>query len=216
MIYNLNYLEKEIKIVTKGVSNRLFIINGNNNVEDYLSDNYNVLTIKNIEWNKELAPWDMNEGKMFQFSGGADSYLKVLDKIISYVTIFLKEQKIDIKFYTICGYSLAGLFATYAIFKSNIFTSLVSCSSSFWYSGFVDYVNSHKISTNIKSIYFSLGDQEGKTRTKFFKDIDLCTSMVYNSIGSNISLKKFELNSGNHFVDCDKRLAKGIKYILSN
>jgi predicted alpha/beta superfamily hydrolase len=216
MLKLINYLDKELMVITKGKSDKLILMIGENEAYKYLDDiDYNILIINNIDWDNELAPWDIKEGKMFTFNGGADLFLNKVEDILRYVINLLSEENIHISNVTICGYSLAGLFSTYAIFKSNSFDSLISVSSSFWYPKFIDFVKSHKISDKISKIYFSLGDLEGKTRTKFFKDIDLATEMVYNSIEKTISNKKFEYNHGNHFDMPDQRLAKGIRFILS-
>ena len=56
----------------------------------------------------------------------------------------------------IMGYSLAGLFALWAMYQTDIFAGCATCSGSMWYPGFVEYVNSQPTLAN-KQIYISLG-----------------------------------------------------------
>ena len=48
----------------------------------------------------------------------------------------------------IMGYSLAGLFALWAMYQTDIFAGCATCSGSMWYPGFTEYVNSQPTLAN--------------------------------------------------------------------
>lgn len=58
----------------------------------------------------------------------------------------------------ITGYSLAGLFAVYAIYRTDVFSG--GCmSGSVWFPGFKEYIFSRELKRRPDCIYFSLGGQ---------------------------------------------------------
>ena len=182
------------------------------------TNNYILVTISNIDWNNDMSPWYMD--KLYQseddYLGKADEYLNLLtNSIISTITnIINNELHIEITEYIIAGYSLAGLFALYSIYKTNIFNKVISCSGSLWYPNFTNYVKENNYLNKPKKIYFSLGNKESNTKNELLKTVkDKTIELVdhYKNIGIDTI---YEENIGNHFQDVTKRIAKGINWIL--
>ncbi len=167
------------------------------------------------DWDDSLSPW--YSPALFKgdpdFSGEADDYLLFLtDTLLPFV---MEKYSIDYKRLIIAGYSLAGLFSVYSLYKTDIFCGAVSASGSMWYPGFIDFCKENKIKSNPRAIYFSLGDKESKTKRQpicFVEEYtkDLC--LYFSNMGINST---FELNPGNHFKDSDIRTAKGIDWVLN-
>lgn len=173
--------------------------------------------ISNLNWNDDMTPWEtpnLNK-KEPNFKGQADSYLnELINTIIPQVTAHLDNLNIKIKEYIIAGYSLAGLFAIYCAYKTDIFSKIVSVSGSLWYPKFINFVKESSISKNITKIYLSLGNQESKTKNEILKTTQKNTktlAKIYNNKNINTI---YEENEGNHFQDAPLRIAKGIKWIL--
>ena len=182
------------------------------------TNNYILVTISNIDWNNDMSPWYMN--KLYQseddYLGKADEYLNLLtNSIIPNITnIINNELHKEITEYIIAGYSLAGLFALYSIYKTNIFNKVISCSGSLWYPNFTNYVKENNYLNKPKKIYFSLGNKESNTKNELLKTVkDKTIELVdhYKNIGIDTI---YEENIGNHFQDVTKRIAKGINWIL--
>ena len=177
--------------------------------------NFVLATISNLDWDNEMTPWKApNLGKNEpDFKGQADIYLEELIKdIIPKIKENLKDLKITD--YILAGYSLAGLFAIYSAYKTDLFSKLVLASGSLWYPGFLDFVKTNNISKNIKQIYFSLGNKESKTRNEKVKVVEANTKEI-QKLFQNQNIKTiYEENEGNHFKDATLRMAKGIKWIL--
>ena len=89
---------------------------------------FTLVTISNLDWNRDMAPWDSPAAfkKGEPFTGGADDYLRLLvEEIIPRAE---KELPGPPAWRGIAGYSLAGLFALYAIYRTDVF-SRVGCMS---------------------------------------------------------------------------------------
>ena len=105
--------------------------------QEYFS--FPLLCINNLNWQKDMCPWDSpalikNEK---DFIGGADEYLFLLEKeIIPRAVEILGEEP---TYYALAGYSLAGLFALYAGYRSSLFSRIASVSGSLWYPDFVSF-----------------------------------------------------------------------------
>lgn len=174
----------------------------------------NLLVVGNIDWNHDMSPWYMPSiySKEKSFSGGADGYLKLLiDEILPKAKELIEGEP---EFTGIAGYSLAGLFAIYAMYKTDAFDRVASMSGSLWFSDFIEYCKINEYKRLPDKIYFSLGDKEANTRNPVLKTVQDKTielSEYFKSLGTEVI---FELNPGNHFTDVNFRSAKGIKAIL--
>ena len=174
----------------------------------------NLLVVGNIDWNHDMSPWYMPSiySKEKSFSGGADEYLKLLIEEILPKTKELIEG--EPKFTGIAGYSLAGLFAVYAMYKTDVFDRVASMSGSLWFSNFIEYCKRNEYKRLPDKIYVSLGDKEANTRNPLLKTVQDKTielSEYFKGLGTDVI---FELNPGNHFTDTILRSARGIKAIL--
>ena len=147
------------------------------------------------------------------FTGGEEDYLRLLvDEIIPEAE---KDLATPPAWRGIAGYSLAGLFALYAIYRTDVFSRVGCMSGSLWFPGFKEYIFSHEPKKPPDCIYFSLGDKEAKTRNPVLKTVQENTETIrafYQSKGIDTV---FRLNPGNHFVQGIKRTVAGIQWLLS-
>ena len=114
----------------------------------------------------------------------------------------------------IAGYSLAGLFALYAIYRTELFSRVGNMSGSLWFPGMKAYIFSHEPKRRPDCIYFSLGDKESKTRNPILRTVQENTEEIcayYQRRGIDTV---FRLNPGNHFVQSVERTAAGIVWML--
>ena len=174
----------------------------------------NIAVISDINWDDEMSPWECpplskNDSPC---TGGADKYIKKLtDSIIPAIK---EELAAEPEYIAIAGYSLAGLFAIYSLYKTDIFSIAVSASGSMWFPDFVEYTNKNDFVRKPDRVYFSLGDKEARTRNSLLSTVEDKTKETYEHYKNNGIDTVFELNPGNHFKDADIRLAKGIAWIL--
>jgi len=176
---------------------------------------HHLLVIGNLEWNVDMCPWNSpalskREAPCF---GGADAYLNLLEtEILSRVKDLLPGS---ISWMGIAGYSLAGLFSIYALYRSTLFSRAASASGSLWYPHFSEFVRNSKMRKLPEMLYFSLGDQEAKTQHPVLKTVQENTESIFAHY-VNLGIPAFyELNAGNHFKEPAWRMAKGILAILA-
>ena len=182
------------------------------------SKEYILVTISNINWNEEMSPWYMD--KLYkndsEYTGKADEYIKILvDKIVPQIrNVINSELKKEISYFTIAGYSLAGLFAVYSMYKTNIFRRIISCSGSYWYPNFIEFVNSEEVKNKAEKIYFSLGNKESKVKNEMISKVEENTKYLAEFYKENGIETIYVENEGNHFQDVISRIVKGICWIL--
>lgn len=182
------------------------------------SKEYILVSISNLDWNNDMSPWfapKLNKNDV-DCLGKADEYLELLlNKIIPSIEKYIKNNlKISIQYYGIAGYSLAGLFAVYSGYKTDMFSKIASASGSFWFPNFVEFVKENNVSVNVDKIYFSLGNKESKVRNQVLSKVEENTIELKKIYHSKKIQTIYEENEGNHFTDATLRMAKGIKWII--
>ena len=180
--------------------------------QEYFS--FPLLCINNLEWQKDMCPWDsptlINTEK--DFIGGADEYLSLLEKeIIPKAVEILGEEP---SYYALAGYSLAGLFALYAGYRSALFSRIASVSGSLWYPCFVSFAKEKKMLSKAERLYLSLGTEEAKTKHAVLSTIERKTRELVEYYQSSGYCVNFELNPGNHFCEVEQRIEKAIRWIM--
>ncbi len=183
-------------------------------LESIGSPDLNLVAVSGLDWDHDMAPWDCPPLSKHDdpCTGGADDYLKVLTEMI--IPEAEKYISGEPAWRGMAGYSLAGLFALYALYRTDRFSRAASVSGSLWFLGFKDYIFSHEMKIRPEHIYLSLGDTEYKTRNQFLRTVQENTEEIYEfyvSRGIDCVLK---MNLGGHHVDAEKRTAAGIDWIL--
>ena len=177
---------------------------------------FSLAVISGLDWNRDLSPWPSSAvfRDSADFSGGADAYLDVLSSsIIPRVVDSLGSEP---GYIAIAGYSLAGLFALYAMYRTTLFSRFASVSGSLWYPGFREYVEGHVPLCRPDAVYLSLGDREARTRNTVMQSVERNTvelAVHYRDIGVDTF---FELNEGNHFRDPIGRTVRGMAWLLGD
>ncbi len=176
---------------------------------------FNLAAVSGLNWDHDMSPWAIPpiSPRDNPCTGGADDYLKLLTEEI----IPAAENGTGIRpaVRALAGYSLAGLFAVYAVCNTDVFTRVASASGSLWFPGFYEYVRSHEIKANVSRMYFSLGDKEARTKNKFLAPVRENTEKTAEYMKGRGINAVFELNPGNHYKQPDLRMAKGIAWILT-
>lgn len=124
------------------------------------------------------------------------------------------DYGVDREIYLI-GYSLAGLFALWTAYETDIFSAIASCSGSLWFEQWDEYVLHHQIKHE-SNIYLSLGGKEEKTKNPVMARVGDRTRTQERILRNDLKVKHttLEFNSGGHFADAQKRLSKAVKWLL--
>lgn len=165
-------------------------------------------------WNDDLTPWECPGlfADDAPFAGKAAEQLRLLEsEIIPRVegdAPRKPEQRV------LAGYSLAGLFATWATFNSAAFGLVASASGSLWYPDFAGYAQATEFACKPTCAYFSLGSKEARTPSRLLRNVAQGTRDVVELFEARGVPTAFEQNPGNHFKEPALRMAKGIAWAL--
>lgn len=173
-----------------------------------------LVAIDGVDWNRDLPPWP---GKRAfrggeDFTGGADAYLQELTEAI--IPTVEKSIGFTPSCRVLAGYSLAGLFALYAMYRTTIFNRIGSISGSLWYDNFLEFMIENRPLRIPDRIYFSLGDREKINRNQRFAVVEDRTIQAEKQLLTLGSDTLFELTPGNHFEDVTDRIARGLRWIM--
>ena len=187
------------------------------------------------DWNADLSPWEAppvfgNEG----FAGKAPETLRyVTDELIPDLTGG-RDAKICIG-----GYSLAGFFALWAAYQTDLLGGVAAASPSVWFPGWRDYAEEHTVKgakahpgsgcgkpahlyhdagVEPVKIYLSLGDKEERTRNPVMRTVGDNIRRQHELLQEDPACSEcvLEMNQGNHFKEPDIRTAKGFAWLLGD
>lgn len=172
-------------------------------IKELAGDDFRLIALKVNDWNRDLSPWEAppvfgNEA----FGGGAEETLSEV----------LTETQDKTKNYFIGGYSLAGLFALWAAYRTDVFRGVAAASPSIWFPGFDEFMKANKIMTD--KVYLSLGDKEEKTRNQVMATVGDRIREAHEYLTEKGIDCVLEWNQGNHFRDADVRTAKAFAWVL--
>ena len=177
---------------------------------------FNLVTISGLHWNQELSPWPVETvvSKDDNFAGEADQWLQLLtEDVVPQVEDLLEALP---SWRMLAGYSLAGLFAVWTAFQTDLFTRILSASGSMWYPGWLEYAREHQLIANVQGIYLSVGEQESTSRNAVLQTVGERTQALATLFAGRGVNATFELNPGNHFKNPPLRVVKGIKWLLQH
>lgn len=169
-----------------------------------------IASIKTENWNDDLSPWRADAAFGRQNFGG--NARQTLDAVLQAVEKMRTSLPADDKRFFIVGYSLSGLFALWAAYQTDVFCGVAAVSPSVWFDGWTDYSSNNIIKAS--AVYLSLGDKEEKTKNPRMSKVGDAIRKQYEILSGAGVVCTLEWNSGNHFVESDKRTAKGVCWLI--
>lgn len=197
-----------IVLVQMADDHDLFLIeNEVSSIRDFCGEDFLLVVYKVNRWNQDLSPWP--EPPVFgneEFGDGAAQTLKyVLDDLAPVCAG---------KSCFIGGYSLAGLFALWSVYQTDLFEGAACASPSVWFPGFTDYMMGNEL--RAKSVYLSLGDREERTRNQIMSTVGNRIRNIHEYLlGKGVECT-LEWNQGNHFTKPAVRTAKAFSWVMKN
>ena len=177
-------------------------------ISDWMGESsYTLIAFQVTDWNRDFSPWK-TESLSESFSGGAKDTLRCL--LEEQIPKIRQQYGQDRELY-LMGYSLAGLFALWTSYQTDLFAGVASCSGSFWYPGLMPYLRKHKPPRG-RRIYISLGGKEAGSGNELMATVGERTCEIVQLLAAD-NMVKYELNPGGHFADAGKRLAKAVSWI---
>lgn len=172
-------------------------------IKEHTAEPFRLIAVKVDDWNRDLSPWAAPPvfGRE-AFGGGAEQTLREV------LALTVDRSKT----YILGGYSLAGLFALWAAYQTDVFAGVAAASPSVWFPGFVDDMKEHQLRSPI--VYLSLGDQEEKTRNPTMATVGERIREAERLLREQGADCALEWNPGNHFRDADLRTAKAFAWVM--
>lgn len=168
------------------------------------------------DWEASFTPWPAPRAFKggADFGGGADAYLTMLEqKLLPQL-----EAELVIKpvWRGLAGFSLGGLLAAYAAYRSGVFSRLAAVSASLWFDGWPEFAAAHAFHTPPQRAYFSVGDTEKNSRNPRLACVEeniRATAECWRQRGVPA---KFELNPGGHVNEVARRMALAAAWLAGN
>ena len=184
--HDLGWIENEIAVIS-----------------DKCNRDFRLIAVKTDDWNRDLSPW--KAPAVFGNDDFGDGAKETLERILE-----LSADKS--RTYYIGGYSLAGLFALWAAYQTDIFSGVAAASPSIWFPGFSEYMKEHDILCD--TVYLSLGKKEEKTRNSVMATVGSRIREAHELLKERSVNCILEWNEGNHFKDADIRTAKAFAWVM--
>ena len=176
---------------------------------------FHLLFVDVPDWERDLTPWacpPLRRGGA-PCSGKADAYLPLLTGVI--LPDALARLAAAPRCLAIAGYSLAGLFALYALYRTDVFSRAASVSGSLWYPEFLDFCRANTPRKTPDRLYLSLGDREPNTRHPLMRTVGERTEALAAFYAAAGIPTAFEWNPGGHFTDPGSRTARALFALLT-
>lgn len=165
------------------------------------------------DWNRDCSPWPAPplSAKAGPFAGEAGALLAWLrDTLMPWARARCGMPGSE----AIVGYSLAGLFALWALCEGLAVDACASCSGSLWYDGWMDYVRARAIGRPCR-VYVSLGDREAAAKNPRMAAVGAATEQTVAWLRAQdaVAACEFVMHQGGHFTDVPGRLAAALAWL---
>lgn len=174
-------------------------------IRQLAGQDFHLTAVRVRDWNRDLTPWEAPPvfGKEGFGNGAGETLQEILELAGG------EKKKIILG-----GYSLAGLFALWAGYRTDRFAGIAAASPSVWYPGFSDYMRENTMKAGC--VYLSLGDREEKTRNQVMARAGDCIREARELLERQGTCCTLEWNEGNHFKDPDLRTARAFAWVMNH
>ncbi len=173
-------------------------------IRDRTAADFRLIAFRVGDWNRDLSPW--KAPAVFGGDAFGDGAAETLGEII-------KHCGDGTKTYFLGGYSLAGLFALWAAYQTDLFRGIAAASPSVWFPGFTAYMKEHELRS--RHVYLSLGEKEEKARNPVLASVGDQIRTARDLLVERQTDCVLEWNEGNHFRDANLRTAKAFAWVMS-
>lgn len=169
------------------------------------------------DWNRDLTPWPAPSlfKKTPDFAGEAEKTLAWLNRLLIPTVEASGWVQPGVENRCLMGYSLGGLFSAWACYEQGGFGGFASCSGSLWYDGWTAYVQDRTLPPEVRRVYLSLGDREGKARNQRMASVEPATLAMAEKIAGMPSVEStFTWQAGGHFDGVADRLSDAAIWLM--
>lgn len=110
----------------------------------------------------------------------------------------------------ICGYSLGGLFALYALTHADAFSACACVSGSVWYEGWVEHLRELPVDLSGRYAFLSLGTKERRAARPLLKTVQDRMEACADVLRERGCTVDYRTGPGSHLQHVAKRLDAGL------
>lgn len=201
-------------------------VNGDAPVQEIISEigragyeaDFILLSVQPESWNDDFTPWSAPAFRKNENApaGLADAYIcRLTGEIKPYMDINYRTLP-EAEHTALFGYSLGGLTAVYALYKTDVFGIIGSLSGSLWYDGFCGFMESKELLRKEAKVFLSLGKKEKLSRNPRMSKVAECTEKAKDILNSRLGVRNvcFEWNEGGHFHAVPERFARAVIWCM--
>ena len=184
-------------------------------IQSLTNKSFTLVAFEIKDWQSELTPW--TAPAVFGKIPFGEEAVATLSFIKDTLIPQLAQKQLFDKDKIQCvlgGYSLAGFFALWSSYQTELFDGIAAVSPSVWYPQWMEYAESN--SPLATSVYLSLGDKEEKTKNSTMAQVGNCIRKQQEMLTAQGINTILEWNPGNHFQHSDERTAKGFAWVLNH
>lgn len=170
----------------------------------------NVVTLPVRDWGDSLTPWPapgLYRGEP-DFGGRATETLAELCDLV--IPDIERCEGFRPSSRAICGYSLAGLFALFALLHSDTFCACACLSGSVWYEGWVDYLRSSHTDLTGQFAFLSVGTKEKRAARPILHGVQDNMEDCARILEAHGCTVRYQTGPGGHLQFVSERFDAGL------
>jgi predicted alpha/beta superfamily hydrolase len=182
-----------------------------------------IVQTRDADFFRDFSPWP--EAALTPdipaFAGGAPAYLRTL--VTTTIPAIERAHGLAPRTRAICGYSLAGLFALYALLESDAFCAAACVSGSLWFEGWPDYLARAVARPAWRDrcanpatrpyAFFTLGNKERNAPNPRMRTVRMRTDETVDALLRSGAEAEFQRMPGTHFTFVDERIGEGLSHL---
>ncbi len=159
------------------------------------------------DWDRDLSPWPAPPAfrRGSPFAGGAEAFLP---RVIEAQQDAEAALSGEIGHRIVAGYSLAGLFALWTLYKTPLFDRAACASPSLWYPGFREFMAASPLLPGSPRVSLSLGDREEMTRNPVLAPVGEGVRAARETLLARGVPCTLRMDRGGHFENSTARTAQ--------
>lgn len=171
-----------------------------------------VLAVPVDNWDQALTPWEAPALYREQPSFGGQAAGTLRQLITQTLPQAEAQYGLRPSACALAGYSLGGLFTTWAFLQTRTFAAMASLSGSLWFPGWVEYCQRICDSASLEGrfAYFSVGTGEKRASSTTFRQVEANTqetAHLFELAGADVA---FQTSPGKHFDHVVQRWQAGL------
>ena len=162
------------------------------------------------DWNNSLTPWPASGLYRGEPDFGGDAAITLSELVGEAIPEIERAEGLSPAKRAICGYSLGGLFALYALTHSDTFAACACLSGSVWYPGWVERLRELEFDGTGRFAFLSIGSKEKHAAPKVLHHVQDNMEECASILCKRGCKAEFVVGPGNHMAFAAERFNAGL------